>query len=287
VWSLGCSESFNRKDTRPLRWTCAAMASLRWGIQIISPRARLLPTSLVRARNPRGRRAAVSVDSFLALESLDRSGIMAPIVLVGHSMGGRVAMRLAADYPERIAALIIEDMDLRYHRAPLEIPVGSPHMALRSASCQLVYSSFHQESSYARFTDDGGRRFASWEECVACLSTWYHPSRLEGYKGSRIRQLTAANTHLYPVASTPSPPRRPLGLTRGYRSQGDGQAGDWWSDLNPMAKRLGARNILMSDDGLSAWAVRNGSIDFSILSTSVCGVAEFELSQVPDSPMGG
>jgi pimeloyl-ACP methyl ester carboxylesterase len=35
------------------------------------------------------------------------------IVLVGHSMGGRVAISYAAKYPEHIAALVIEDMDLR------------------------------------------------------------------------------------------------------------------------------------------------------------------------------
>ena len=34
-------------------------------------------------------------------------------VLCGHSMGGRIAMSYAAKYPEDIAALIIEDMDIR------------------------------------------------------------------------------------------------------------------------------------------------------------------------------
>ena len=36
-----------------------------------------------------------------------------PFVVVGHSMGGRVAMSFAAKYPELVAALIIEDMDIR------------------------------------------------------------------------------------------------------------------------------------------------------------------------------
>lgn len=35
-----------------------------------------------------------------------------PFVLVGHSMGGRVAMSFAAKYPERVAALVVEDMDI-------------------------------------------------------------------------------------------------------------------------------------------------------------------------------
>jgi pimeloyl-ACP methyl ester carboxylesterase len=36
-----------------------------------------------------------------------------PFVLVGHSMGGRVAMSFAAKHPELIAALVIEDMDVQ------------------------------------------------------------------------------------------------------------------------------------------------------------------------------
>ena len=36
-----------------------------------------------------------------------------PFVLVGHSMGGRIAMSFAAKYPELIVSLVIEDMDIR------------------------------------------------------------------------------------------------------------------------------------------------------------------------------
>ena len=35
------------------------------------------------------------------------------VVFCGHSMGGRVAMAYAAKYPEDIAALIIEDIDIK------------------------------------------------------------------------------------------------------------------------------------------------------------------------------
>jgi len=34
------------------------------------------------------------------------------VVLVGHSMGGRIAMSYAAHYPQELAALIVEDMDI-------------------------------------------------------------------------------------------------------------------------------------------------------------------------------
>ncbi len=40
------------------------------------------------------------------------SGITKPFVFVGHSMGGRIGMSFAAKYPELIAALVIEDMDI-------------------------------------------------------------------------------------------------------------------------------------------------------------------------------
>lgn len=41
------------------------------------------------------------------------NALVKPFVLVGHSMGGRVAMSFAAKHPELIAALVVEDMDVR------------------------------------------------------------------------------------------------------------------------------------------------------------------------------
>jgi len=36
-----------------------------------------------------------------------------PIILVGHSLGGRIVLGYAARYPENLAAVIIEDMDIK------------------------------------------------------------------------------------------------------------------------------------------------------------------------------
>lgn len=45
-------------------------------------------------------------------ESTDEK-VIEPFVIIGHSMGGRVAMSFAEAYPHLIKALVIEDMDIR------------------------------------------------------------------------------------------------------------------------------------------------------------------------------
>jgi pimeloyl-ACP methyl ester carboxylesterase len=98
-----------------------------------------------------------------------------PYVVVGHSMGGRIAMRLAADRGEDVAALIIEDMDVaeRQRAGPLS-PEG-----------KLSLERFERP-------DDSGRRFADWPEAVTALTPWYTDDRIQGWKGKRIRQRDAA-----------------------------------------------------------------------------------------------
>lgn len=47
------------------------------------------------------------------------------LVLVGHSMGGRIAMSYAAQHPDQLAALVIEDMDIdRRPNNPFPAPDG-------------------------------------------------------------------------------------------------------------------------------------------------------------------
>lgn len=41
------------------------------------------------------------------VESIQAAGVTRPFILIGHSMGGLLALRLAADYPELIAQVII------------------------------------------------------------------------------------------------------------------------------------------------------------------------------------
>ena len=127
-----------------------------------------------------------------------------PFVIVGHSMGGRIAMRLAADHPDRIAALVIEDMDVAVKKGAPELPPGSASI-----------------DALGRFRLDSGRRFPSYDAAVASLGLFYETERLAGWKGQRLRPLPG---------------------------------GGWWSDINPVAMRLGRDTVLASTDGAAAWA---------------------------------
>mmetsp|Transcript_4314 Transcript_4314/g.6574 ORF Transcript_4314/g.6574 Transcript_4314/m.6574 type:complete len:366 (-) Transcript_4314:24-1121(-) len=51
----------------------------------------------------------------------DSSSTIVPFVIVGHSMGGRIAMSFASQYPELVKALVIEDMDIRTR--PMEMNI--------------------------------------------------------------------------------------------------------------------------------------------------------------------
>lgn len=47
------------------------------------------------------------------LETLCAHGVVGPFFLIGHSMGGKVAMQLASDRPERVGALVVVDISPR------------------------------------------------------------------------------------------------------------------------------------------------------------------------------
>ena len=56
---------------------------------------------------------AALADDVVALAVAHGACASRPFILVGHSMGGRVAMRAAADHPELLRHVVIEDMDCR------------------------------------------------------------------------------------------------------------------------------------------------------------------------------
>ena len=144
-------------------------------------------------------------------------GISRPFVLLGHSMGGRVAMRAAAldaqrvarGEPQLLAACIIEDMDIAVRLPPTPSDVDL---------------STEQRQHLQQWAAADGRSFASWEQCAAALLPWYDgdENRVNGWRGSRVRIQ---------------------------------QDGSWWSDLNPFARRLAQTHVLYSVDGAEAWAL--------------------------------
>ena len=112
-----------------------------------------------------------------------RSGARGPLVVVGHSMGGRIAMRVAADFPRDVAAIVVEDMDVR----PREVPARPPGASIDA------------------FADDGAaRRFASLDEAVAALAPWYGAARAREWAGTRLRPLPGGGvwSDINPAAMT-------------------------------------------------------------------------------------
>jgi len=92
---------------------------------------------------------------FTVVENL---GLPPPFVLVGHSMGGRVAMQYGADYPQDLCGLVIEDMDVQPRRATFFTP-----------------DDLEERRAFSRQHD-------SWESLKASLSRWYDPDRIDGWR---------------------------------------------------------------------------------------------------------
>jgi Predicted hydrolases or acyltransferases (alpha/beta hydrolase superfamily) len=83
----------------------------------------------------------------------DDTNIIVPFVIVGHSMGGRIAMSFAACYPHLIKALIIEDMDTRPRSMDMNIFQSQNRMA--TLSFQRDTEINNQDDLIALFEKEG------------------------------------------------------------------------------------------------------------------------------------
>merc|ERR1719229_755392 len=93
-------------------------------------------------------------------------------------MGGRIAMRYTADYPDDVGALIIEDMDAQCRSYPAE-----------------YLDPGNEEVERKRRFD---RSFLDWESCRACLVSFgYGAERVDGWPSEtppRVFQVASAGS---------------------------------------------------------------------------------------------
>jgi pimeloyl-ACP methyl ester carboxylesterase len=77
------------------------------------------------------------------LEFMDRHDIEKPI-LIGHSMGGKVVMFFAADFPERVASLVVIDMSPKSYHSLTEISTQAiDHMNILNGMQNMDFSKVH------------------------------------------------------------------------------------------------------------------------------------------------
>mmetsp|Transcript_31895 Transcript_31895/g.52618 ORF Transcript_31895/g.52618 Transcript_31895/m.52618 type:complete len:335 (-) Transcript_31895:13-1017(-) len=105
------------------------------------------------------------VDDLYEIISKEPTAGQQPCILVGHSLGGRIALAYAAKYPETLAAVVVEDMDIE-PRPSSSSPVPIPDFNSVDGDRQLFQ-----------------RRAASKNEMTTILSEQYNysPDRIEGW----------------------------------------------------------------------------------------------------------
>jgi len=102
------------------------------------------------------------------------------IIIVGHSLGGRLALAYAAKYPQFVGALVIEDMDII--QRPKEQSVVHSHIPIPPDLDSVKSQPFH-------------RQFASLPKAIDALQQKGYPQdRIDKYvREGRIHQIPANN----------------------------------------------------------------------------------------------
>ena len=113
----------------------------------------------------------------------DSSRTIERFVIVGHSMGGRIAMSFASQYPELVKALVIEDMDIRTR--PMEMNVFQSND--REATIAFDKNLGHrEESEMVQIFEEEGYPSNS-------VSKWLREGRIEQQEdGSYYSQVNPA-----------------------------------------------------------------------------------------------
>jgi pimeloyl-ACP methyl ester carboxylesterase len=171
-----------------------------WHLNVLLPMTRRFRVTLYDQRGhgssslpPRGYTTAHLADDLLQL--LDALQIPRAH-LVGHSLGGAVALHLAAEHPDRVASLVIADTRVRALQ-PIQRPADWPlwgSVKARLAELGLELRDDVNDWGLHLFEQLASPRFAGAREKLAGTSLVIPFSRLAGGQRSAERWLELLNT---------------------------------------------------------------------------------------------
>ena len=111
------------------------------------------------------------------------SGVTKPFVFVGHSMGGRIGMSFAAKYPELIAALVVEDMD---------IVTRGMSMSYVQSNDRTATVAFDRELSGVSTSEEVIAAFGKEGYPASVVQKWLSEGRVEQTEGTFYSQVNPA-----------------------------------------------------------------------------------------------
>jgi len=154
-----------------------------------------------------------------------------PFVLVGHSMGGRIAISYAAKYPNDISTLVIEDMDIKRRRV-ISIDNGKNNGMVKYEGCSFIDS----------FDEERAIKFDRRQETLERMKS---ELKRIGYPSETIEKW--------------------INEGRIYQEKDC----SYYSDVNPAFRALCYRKIFDSNNGEESWNtiaqhIQNGKYKFKI-----------------------
>ena len=102
-------------------------------------------------------------------ETLHAQGIDGRVLVIGHSMGGKVAMQMAADYADRIRGLVVVDISPRaMHPVHLFVLRACQQLDLTAATRRSDYQSYINSNAWKTSPARMGELEAAGNRCRIC-----------------------------------------------------------------------------------------------------------------------